>query len=127
MIPTMMAVDSDIGLQAVFTSQLECGINHIERRFDRWKLEQMPKIFDLNEKAEKLPSPIARLFQLGREKSFVTYEDILQCVPEPESDLDLVDRIFATLICAGIPFGEDCNHLEDIGDEIIKELDLPCN
>lgn len=82
---------------------------------------------DLNTKDDEQPSAIARLFQLGREQSYVTYADILQYVPEPEKDLDEVDRIFAALICAGIPFGEDCEHLEGVDEDIIKELDLPCN
>jgi len=58
-------------------------------------------------------SPIARIFQLGRDKSYVTYEDILCLIPEPEQDLDLVDRVFAVLLCAGIPYGEDAEHLMD--------------
>ncbi|HAF49180.1 MAG TPA: hypothetical protein DCL08_08100 [Anaerolineaceae bacterium] len=59
-------------------------------------------------------SPIANLFKLGREKSFVSYEDILRHVPFPEQDLEYVDRIFACLICAGISYGEDEAHQEDI-------------
>jgi len=59
-------------------------------------------------------SPIANLFKLGREKSFVSYEDILRLVPFPEHELEYVDRIFAFLICAGISFGEDEAHQEDI-------------
>lgn len=58
-------------------------------------------------------SPIARIFQLGRDKSYVTYEDILCLIPEPEQDLDLVERVFAVLLCAGIPYGEDAEHLLD--------------
>jgi len=60
-------------------------------------------------------SPIANLFKLGREKSFVSYEDFLRFVPFPEQDLEYVDRIFACLICAGISYGEDEDHREDIG------------
>jgi hypothetical protein len=58
-------------------------------------------------------SPIARIFQLGRDKSYVTYADILRYIPEPERDLDLVDRVFAVLLCADIPYGEDAEHLMD--------------
>ena len=58
-------------------------------------------------------SPIARIFQLGRDKSYVTYADILRYIPEPEGDLDLVDRVFGVLLCAGIPYGEDAEHLMD--------------
>ena len=39
-------------------------------------------------------SPIASLFRIGRQQSFVTYQDILRFVPYPERDLDYVDRIF---------------------------------
>ena len=56
-------------------------------------------------------SPISYLFQLGREKSFVTFDDILEFFPQPENDLDQLDRVFACLLCAGIPFGEDEDHL----------------
>ena len=60
-------------------------------------------------------SPIANLFKLGREKSFVSYEDILRFVPYPEQDLEYVDRIFACLLSVGVTYGEDEDHREDIG------------
>ena len=65
-------------------------------------------------------SPIANLFRIGRQQSYVTYEDILRFVPNPEQDLEYVDRIFACLMSAGIPFGEDRDHLEDIDGLIDK-------
>ena len=52
-------------------------------------------------------SPIARLIQLGREQSFITTDDILREFPEPEKDVDALDRIFGALICAEIPYIED--------------------
>ncbi|MDY6847430.1 MAG: hypothetical protein SVP52_09895 [Chloroflexota bacterium] len=60
-------------------------------------------------------SPIANLFKLGREKSFVSYEDILRFIPYPEKDLECVDRIFACLLSVGVAYGEDEDHLEDVG------------
>ena len=74
---------------------------------------------NINAKEEKQYSPIARIFQLGREKSYVTYEDILDFIPHPEQNLELVDRVFGVLLCASIPYGEDAEHLMD--DE---EIDL---
>ena len=59
-------------------------------------------------------SPIARLFKIGREQSYVTYDDLLLFVPYPERDLEYVDRILACLLSAGIPFGEDQDHLDNI-------------
>ena len=52
-------------------------------------------------------SPLAQLIQLGREKSFITPEDILKYFPNPESDVDALDRIYAALIAADIPYIDD--------------------
>ena len=49
-------------------------------------------------------SPISRLIGLGRSKSYVTYGDILQVIPQPEHDLGYLDLVFATLIAAKIPY-----------------------
>lgn len=78
----------------------------------------MPLQGEPQTKTQEVPgiSPIARIFQLGRDKTYVTYEDILRYIPEPERDLSLVDRVFAVLLCADIPYGEDAEHLMD--DEI---------
>lgn len=65
-------------------------------------------------------SPLGSLFRIGRKQSFVTYDDILQFVPNPELNLDYVDQIFACLLCAGIPFGEDRDHLEHIDGLVDK-------
>jgi len=79
-----------------------------------------------NLKAEKKYSPIARIFQLGRKKSYVTYADILRFIPKPEQDLDLVDRVFGVLLCANIPYGEDAEHLmadEEIDSSLSQSRD----
>jgi len=49
-------------------------------------------------------SPCARLIQLGREKSFITTEDILREFPEPERNIEALDRIFAALAAANISY-----------------------
>ena len=71
-------------------------------------------ISENNNNGGKEMSPLGSLFRIGRIQSFVTYDDILELIPYPESNLDYVDRIFACLMCAGIPFGEDPDHLENI-------------
>ena len=59
-------------------------------------------------------SPIARLIQLGREKSYITTDDILRVFPEPEKDVEALDRIFGALICAEIPYIEDEDILHNL-------------
>ncbi|MEE4195930.1 MAG: sigma-70 family RNA polymerase sigma factor [Anaerolineae bacterium] len=52
-------------------------------------------------------SPIARLLQVGREKSFISTRDILEIFPEVEQEVDILDHVFASLLSAGIPYVED--------------------
>ena len=61
----------------------------------------------------KKASPCARLIQLGREQSFITTNDILREFPEPEKDVEALDRIFGALICAEIPYIEDDDTFAD--------------
>ena len=46
---------------------------------------------------------IARLIELGRQKSYVTIDDILQFFPEAEQDVEQLEETFAALMSAGIP------------------------
>jgi len=47
---------------------------------------------------------IARLIELGRQKSYVTIDDILGFFPEAEQDVDQLEEAFAALLSAGIPY-----------------------
>ena len=55
----------------------------------------------------EIPSIIA----LGRKQGFVTYDDILNIIPNIEQDQDLLEIIFAALISAEIKYIEDQNQL----------------
>jgi RNA polymerase primary sigma factor len=50
---------------------------------------------------------IARLVEIGRQKSFITFDDILHLFPEAESDVDQLEEVFAALLSAGIPYIEE--------------------
>ncbi len=50
---------------------------------------------------------IARLIEFGRQKSYVTIDDILGFFPEVEQDLDQLEEVFASLLSAGIPYMDD--------------------
>ncbi|BAJ63895.1 sigma-70 family RNA polymerase sigma factor [Anaerolinea thermophila] len=50
---------------------------------------------------------IARLIDLGRQKSYVTIDDILHFFPEAEQDVEQLEEAFAALMSAGIPYLED--------------------
>ncbi len=65
----------------------------------------MEKILIVEEE-ESFPV-IARLIELGRKKTYVTFDDILHFFPEAEQDVAQLEEAFAALLSAGIPFIED--------------------
>lgn len=68
----------------------------------------------------KNTSPLARIIQIGRNKSFVTIDDILRFFPNAEQDVGQLEKAFAALISAGIPYIEDAELLIDPSDEELK-------
>jgi len=71
----------------------------------------------LFEEDEEEYSPIARLIELGRQKSYVTLDDILHFFPEAEQDVEQLEEAFSALLSAGIPFVEE----EEAGEEPAEE------
>jgi RNA polymerase primary sigma factor len=59
------------------------------------------------EEQEVRHNAVARLIELGRQQSFVTYDDILKFFPEAEQDVDQLEEAFSALVSAGIPYIED--------------------
>jgi RNA polymerase primary sigma factor len=69
-------------------------------------------------------SAIARLIELGRQKSYVTIEDILHFFPEAEQDVEQLEEAFAALMSAGITYIEDSVTEEPSDEELdSRELD----
>jgi RNA polymerase primary sigma factor len=66
---------------------------------------------------EEYPA-IARLIELGRQKSYVTLDDILHFFPEAEQDVEQLEEAFSALLSAGIPFVEDTPPGEPTEDEL---------
>ncbi|MBM3125472.1 MAG: sigma-70 family RNA polymerase sigma factor [Chloroflexi bacterium] len=64
-------------------------------------------------------SAIARLIELGRQKSYVTLDDILHFFPEAEQDVEQLEEAFSALLSAGIPFVEDTSTPEPTEDELV--------
>jgi RNA polymerase primary sigma factor len=67
---------------------------------------------------EEYPA-IARLIELGRQKSYVTLDDILHFFPEAEQDVEQLEEAFSALLSAGIPFVEDAATPEPTEDEFV--------
>ena len=69
---------------------------------------------------EEFPA-IARLIELGRQKSYVTLDDVLHFFPEAEQDVQQLEEAFSALLSAGIPFVEDITTSEPSEDDLAAE------
>ncbi|MBS1250022.1 MAG: RNA polymerase sigma factor SigA [Chloroflexi bacterium] len=67
--------------------------------------------------------PIAHLLQLGQENGYVTMDDISDLYPEAEKDVDQLEKAFAALLSADIPYVEDEEEVEELSLEEDPELD----
>src|SRR6476661_5336404 len=63
---------------------------------------------------------IQQLVEVGRQKNFVTYDDILRFFPEAERDIDQLDEAHAALQAAGIEV-VDTVDAEDASDDELDE------
>jgi RNA polymerase primary sigma factor len=86
----------------------------------------------LNDISEQEEHPaLARLVELGRQKSYVTIDDILSFFPEAENDVDQLEEAFAALLSAGIPFVDETQASgpsdEELSDEDEVEEDMRRN
>jgi len=66
-------------------------------------------------------SPVARLIDLGRKKTYVTIDDILSIFPEAERDVDKLEEAFAALLSAGIPYLDDDTSIEPSEETLLAE------
>jgi RNA polymerase primary sigma factor len=66
---------------------------------------------------------ISQLVEVGRQKNFVTYDDILRFFPEAERDIDQLDEAHAALQAAGIEV-VDTVDAEDNSDDDSEDNDV---
>ncbi len=64
---------------------------------------------------------IARLIELGRQKTYVTIDDILSFFPEAEQDVDQLEEAFAALLSAGIPYNDEPTESGPSEEELVEE------
>jgi RNA polymerase primary sigma factor len=76
----------------------------------------------LNDIEEQDEHPaIARLIELGRQKSYVTIDDILSFFPDAEQDVDQLEEAFAALISAGIPYLDETTVGGPSDEDLVEE------
>jgi RNA polymerase primary sigma factor len=67
---------------------------------------------------------IARLIELGRQKGYVTIDDILSFFPEAETDVDQLEEAFSALISAGIPYVDEPMVAGPSDEELLEEEEI---
>ncbi len=93
----------------------------------RYEYMDEPIINLVEDDDEEYPA-LARLIELGRQKKYVTIDDILQFFPEAETDVDQLEETFAALMSAGIQYVEDeAVHDEPTDDDltVAEEMEGP--
>ncbi len=75
----------------------------------------------LHEMDDQEHPAIARLIELGRQKNYVTIDDILGFFPDAEQDVDQLEEAFAALISAGIPYLDETTPGGPSDDELTDD------
>lgn len=78
----------------------------------------------IDDRDEEEHPAIARLIELGRQKSYVTIDDILSFFPEAEQDVDKLEEAFAALLSAGIVYMDDPPVVGPSEEELTEEEEV---
>jgi len=62
-------------------------------------------------------NPLARLLQIGRDKGYVTLDDIADIYPKAENNVDQLEEAFSALLTADIPYVESKEEVEELFEE----------
>jgi RNA polymerase primary sigma factor len=73
--------------------------------------------------AEEENPAIEQLLELGKERGYVSIDDILAVFPEAERDLDQLEEVYASLLSAGITYLDDVLDGEEPQDEDLAEVE----
>ncbi len=64
-----------------------------------------------------------QLLTLGRERGYVTYDEVLEAFPEAENNIDQLEEVIATLVENGIELGEAPEEEGPEEEELVDALD----
>ena len=79
------------------------------------------ELLELSVEDEDNYPAIAKLIEIGRQKSYVTIDDILKLFPDAEQDVEQLEEAFSALISAGIPYSEESSTEDEPSDD---EIDI---
>jgi len=94
------------------------------RRREKLLKEQAKEIRKRAKKGVFDEEKIKRLIEKGKLRGFVTYTEILRFFPEPEKDLEGLEKLFERLEAAGIDVKEAKGYLIDDSDQLKRLISL---
>jgi len=97
-------------------SKIQKILNYFSRKRNLAQRMDNPIINVVDEEDGEFPA-VARLIGLGRQKSYVTIDDILHFFPDAEQDLEQLEEAFAALMSAGVPYIEDESLIPEPSEE----------
>ncbi|HXF62831.1 MAG TPA: RNA polymerase sigma factor RpoD, partial [Caldilineaceae bacterium] len=122
--------DLDLDLEGDFDAELDAGLHTALDGEDEVSLtdESIEQPATNNERLEML-SPEAALeylLNLGRTQGYVSYDDVLQVMPEAENNMEQLEDTFASLFEQGIEVGQSREEEEpadgaDVDTELVED------
>jgi RNA polymerase primary sigma factor len=90
---------------------------------ERVDMDDEPVLLEEGTPPEEENPAIDQLIELGKERGFVTIDDILTYFPEAERDIDQLEEAYAALLAAGVPYHDDVAEPEGAADEDLSDDD----
>ena len=115
-------VDNDLDMDLDADFELEMGVD------SEVEVDEEVSVSDNQELTPRAPAltpeaALEVLMNLGRTQGYVSYDDVLQVMPEAESNMDQLEDTFAALFEQGIEVGQarDDDAMEPSDAEIVEE------
>jgi len=74
--------------------------------------------------AEEENPAIEQLIETGRERGYVTIDDILALFPDAERDIDQLEEAYAALLAAGVTYLDDVSETDEPAESELAEEDM---
>ncbi|HLB63305.1 MAG TPA: RNA polymerase sigma factor [Anaerolineales bacterium] len=108
-------------------AKLKAPNKKIERRRRAEPMaEQLPLLdlpVDESLTSDEEVTPIDQLVEIGRDRGYVTIDDILSFFPEAERDIDQLEETYAALLAAGVTYLDDVTEVEEPSDTELADED----
>ena len=90
------------------------------KKTSKRKKTSKPKVFKVTSKQKELDLKAEKLITKGRERGFITYDEILKEFPKIEDDIIFLDELYNKLVVAGVDVLEGGGMLE-VDEEQLKK------